>query len=195
VRLRDVAAKRRRAAEDVEVLILGGRELRPRQGYPPNANDIALMGQLLRWSNVEPTLTHLTIPPGARKHIDLRSRAKSQKINGAQSTSAPHFGSCRSSPPTSRRHTTPGRSAGCRGGSLRRPGRRSTELSMWPLVWRRCRSSPRLSTQSRGRASPPGNAARLHEYMSRAESTGYGAQERSRLQRGPVIGRHMEVLS
>jgi hypothetical protein len=70
-RLRVVAAKRRSAAEDVEVLILGGRELTPRQGYPPNADDIALMGQLLRWSNVEPTLTHLTIPPGARKHIDL----------------------------------------------------------------------------------------------------------------------------
>jgi hypothetical protein len=62
VRLRVVPAKRRAAAEDVEVMILGAREIEPRQGYPPSADDITIDGQLRVWSNA--ATTRLMIPPG-----------------------------------------------------------------------------------------------------------------------------------
>ena len=44
-RLRVIAAEHRSAAEDVEVMILSAKELRPRRGYPPNPDEIALVGQ------------------------------------------------------------------------------------------------------------------------------------------------------
>ncbi len=72
VRLRVVAARRRRAAEDVEVMILSARELAPRQTFPARAEpSIQIDGQLLRWSNSTPTVIRLTIPPGTHRHLDL----------------------------------------------------------------------------------------------------------------------------
>jgi hypothetical protein len=75
VRLRVVAARRRSAAEDVEVMILRARvpdptddvELNPE--YQPTG-DIALDGQLLAWSNADGA-TRLTIPPATYRHLDL----------------------------------------------------------------------------------------------------------------------------
>jgi hypothetical protein len=70
VRLRVTAPKRRAAAEGVEVMVVDAREIKPRSGFP-RSDGAAIEGQLLAWSNSDPTNTRLTIPPGIHRHIDL----------------------------------------------------------------------------------------------------------------------------
>ncbi len=95
VRLRVAAAKRRTAADDVEVMVLRARvpspaddeELRPEHMNPEYlpVGDIALDGQLLAWSNAL-GMTRLTIPPGTHRHLDLLRIVK--PMRGAANPSA-----------------------------------------------------------------------------------------------------------
>jgi hypothetical protein len=84
VRLRVTAAKRRYAAEDVEVMVLGVRELEPRETYPPASGGVAIDGQLLGWSNTEST--RMTIPSDTHRHLDLLHIVKSETASGTAST-------------------------------------------------------------------------------------------------------------
>jgi hypothetical protein len=98
VRLRVVAAKRRSAAEDVEVMILRARVPSPTDDVELNPEylpfgDIALDGQLLAWSNAYGA-TRLTIPPGTHRHLDLVRivkplRGSTHQIAAAQIQVAP----------------------------------------------------------------------------------------------------------
>ena len=81
VRLRVTAAKRRYAAEDVEVMVLGARELEAREGNPPASGGIAIDGQLLGWSNTEST--RMTIPSDTHRHLDLLHIIKAETASGA----------------------------------------------------------------------------------------------------------------
>lgn len=75
VRLKVVTAKRRRAAEGVEVMVLSARGLVARPGHAPilGFSTIPIDGMLLRWSNTDPTqsITRLVIPSGIYRHVDL----------------------------------------------------------------------------------------------------------------------------
>jgi hypothetical protein len=89
VRLRVVAKKRRAAADDAEVMVLRVTELAPREGYQPQTDNVTIEGQLLGWSNVVPTTTRLTIPPGVHRHLDLvRVDKSAPDIAAAQITVA-----------------------------------------------------------------------------------------------------------
>lgn len=81
VRLRVRAAKRRYAAEDVEVMVLGARELEPRANELPAPGGIAIEGQLLGWSNTKST--RMTIPSDTHRHLDLLHIVKAETASGA----------------------------------------------------------------------------------------------------------------
>jgi hypothetical protein len=83
VRLRVMAAKRRSAAEDVEVMVLGARELEPREGCQRASGNIAIDGQLLNWSNTEST--RMTIPSDTHRHLDLLHIKKPEAASGTAS--------------------------------------------------------------------------------------------------------------